>query len=283
MKKYFYIFAFLILISCRKDVKLELPDYKQKVVIEGSIETGSGAIVFLSYSVPYFGDFDFADPQKTFIKGALVTVTDGIIVDTLRELDPTNGYIYVGTKLFGKQGGNYSLNVTVEGKSFQTSTSIFRPPQLDTAFFQQSADSLGLIQQYFSEPAGSGDYYRWFAKRLNRDQFYAAPSGSVFDDKFVDGRTFTFTYNRGRQPNALQANSVDPEKGYYKLGDTVIVKFCKIGKNEYDFWTSYYQNKSSNSNPFSAPANIKSMFTDYKYAFGAFVGYAPYFDTIIMR
>ncbi|HOZ87159.1 MAG TPA: DUF4249 family protein [Bacteroidia bacterium] len=281
MNRFFYILILFFISSCRKDVQLKLPDYTEKIVIEGSIENGSPAVVLLSYSVPYFGDFDFSAPQTAFIHGALVTVTDGTVTDTLKEVDPSVGYLYLGDNLLGQENKIYTINVTVNGKSFNTSTAILHPPKLDTAYFQQDRDSLGLINQHFSEPAGSGDCYRWFAKRLGRDRVYVAPFNSVFDDKFVDGKSFEFAYNRGRLPNPTGAE--DPERGYYKLGDTIVVKFCRIGRNEYEFWNTYYQNKSSNGNPFSAPSNVKSMFSDYKNAFGAFVGYAARFDTIIMK
>jgi hypothetical protein len=273
---------FVLFCSCRKDVKLKLPEYQQKVVVEGSIEIGSSAVVFLSYSVPYFGDFDYTTPEKAFIKGALVTVSDGISTDTLKEIDPDQGYLYVGLKLRGIEGRTYSIKVNVNDKVFETSTTLLKPVPLDSVYFlPEKDDSLGFIWQTFSEPSGNGDYYRWFAKRLGRDKFYAAPFNSVFDDKFVDGKTFDFAYERGRQPDQFQSGD-DPESGYYKKGDTVVVKFCKIGKREYDFWYTYYQNKLSNGNPFSAPANVKSMFENYNECFGSFVGYAPAYDTLII-
>jgi hypothetical protein len=282
LKKLSLYVAVLLLTACRKDVTLELPEYQQKVVVEGSIEPGLPAIVLLSYGVPYFGDFDYSTPEKTFIKGAKVVVTDGIKIDTLRELDPRTGYLYVGSQLFGKFGVNYTLRVIVDGKTYETETTIMQPPTLDSLYFKTDHDSLGFIWQRFSEPAGIGDSYRWFAKRMYHDDFFAAPFNSVFNDKFVDGKAFDFGYNRGAQPNATQQNREDPERGYFKQGDTVIVKFCRIGQREYDFWHSYYQNKASNANPFSAPVNIKSMFENYEEVFGAFVGYAPYIDTLII-
>jgi len=284
MKKIISIVILFVLISsCRKDVKLKLPAYQEKVVIEASIETGGTATVFLSYSVPYFGDFDYTSPEKAFIKGALVTVDDGVTLDTLKELDPSHGYVYVGFKLIGHVGRTYRINVRVGDEAYTTSSTILNPVALDSLYFvEQQGDSLGFIGQTFKEPAGSGDCYRWFAKRLGRDQFYAAPFNSAFDDKFVDGKTFDFSYERGRQPNQLQQSDTDPERGYYKRGDTVVVKFCKIGRREYDFWFTYYQNKLSNSNPFSAPANVKSMFDNYQKCFGSFVAYSPVFDTIII-
>jgi hypothetical protein len=281
MKYFIYIIVVILLVSCRKDVTLKLPEYEEKVVIEGAIETGSPAVVLLSWSVPYFGDFDYTTPEKAFIKGAFVTVTDGTVIDTLKELDPLKGYFYVGRKLIGRYGKTYSVKVKVNDKTFETNTTILNPVELDSLYFRpERDDSLGFIWQTLSEPAGTGDCYRWFAKRLGRDLFYAAPFNSVFDDKFIDGKTFDFAYDRGRQPD--QQGKDDPEAGFYKRGDTVVVKFCKIGRKEYDFWYTYYQNKLSNGNPFSAPANVKSMFDDYQECFGAFVGYSPSFDTIII-
>lgn len=282
MKKLSHILALLFFFSCRKDVTLKLPAYKQRVVIEASIETGSPAIVFLSYSVPYFSNFDFSAPQNAFIKGATVVVSDGVQSETLTEVAPGTGYIYLGNKITGQVGKRYTLSVTVDGNTYSTSTSILNPPKLDSVYFKQDHDSLGFIWQHFQEPAGLGDCYRWMAKRLGRDQFYAAPFNSVFDDKFVDGKAFDFGYNRGPQPNEIQSNREDPERGYYKRGDTVVVKFSRIGINEYNFWKTYYLNKTSNSNPFSAPTNIKSMFGDENSAFGAFVGYGISLDTLII-
>jgi len=280
------LIAFLI-VSCRKDVKVDLPDYQEKIVIEGSIETGSPAIVFLSYSVPYFGEFDYSAPEKAFIKGALVIVTDGTDIDTLKQIDPNLGYIYVGTKISGKEGRTYAIKVNVGNESFSTTSTILSAVSLDSVYFEPRSksdlqDSLGFIGQKFHEPKGSGDCYRWLSKRLGRDQLFAAPFNSVFDDKFIDGQTFNFVYDRGRQPDPFSNTSDDPERGYYKRGDTIVVKFCKIGRREYDFWATYYQNKVSNGNPFSSPTNVKSMFNDYQRCLGAFVAYAPSFDTIII-
>ena len=276
-----FALIFIILFSsCRKDIKPKLPEYQQKVVVEASIETNGPGIVLLSWSVPYFGTFDFKEPQKAFIKGAFVTITDGITTDTLTELDPSLGYIYLGFKLKGQQGKTYELNVTVDGKTYSSSSTILSPPKLDSVWFKSEIDSLGFIWQKFSESPGLGDNYRWFAKRLGKDQFYAAPFASVFDDKFIDGKTFDYAYDRGPQPNQIEEYRNDPERGYYKKGDTVVVKFCKIGKSEYEFWNTYYQNKASNSNPFSAPSNIKSTFGNNQEVFGAFTAYSPFFDTL---
>lgn len=270
----------LVFSACRKTINLKLPEYKQKVVIEASIETNGYATCLLSYSIPFFGEFDFTQPQQAFIKGAFVTVSDGTITDTLKEVDPNTGYYYAGTKLKGQQGKSYYLTVTVNGKTFTADTYINTPVALDSLYFKGEKDTLGFIWAHITEPPGLGNNYRWFAKRLNRgDLFYAAPFNSVFDDKFVDGKAFEFAYDRGPQPNQVQNYKDDPENGYFKRGDTVVVKFCTIGRKEYLFWNSYYLNKSSNGNPFSAPSNIVSTIPGED-VLGGFFGYSPSFDTL---
>lgn len=282
-KSLLFLFSLLFLLSCRKDIKVKLPGYTEKLVVEASIETGLPATVLLSYSIPYFGNFDFTHPENAFVKGAFVTVSDGITTDTIKELNPATGYFYVGSKVIGQQGKSYHLNISVNGKNYSCDTYINPPVKLDSVYFKgENHDTLGIIWAHMHEPAGLGNCYRWFAKRLTKDLFYAAPFNSVFDDRFVDGKDFSFGYERGAQPNQTQADSKDPEQGFYRVGDTVVVKFCTINRNDYNFWYSYYQNQSSNGNPFSAPSNIRS-FINGDNALGGFFGYSPTFDTLVIK
>lgn len=232
----FFVSAMAVLLSsCRKDVTLELPDYQNKIVVDGFIETGSTAAVFLSNSVPYFGTFDFSQPQTAFIKNAEVTVTDGTKTEKLIEVDPSVGYFYVGTTLVGVQGKTYTLTVKVGDIIVSTSTTLLPPAKLDSLYFVPNNGDLGFMGQRFTEPEGSGDCYRWFAKRLGKDNFYGAPFNSVFDDKFIDGQSFDFVYNRGTINNQFESGVQDNNRGYFKIGDTVVVKLCKIGKSRIRF------------------------------------------------
>ncbi len=276
------VLLLLMLYSCRKDIKVKLPEYKEKLVVEASIEPGQTAQVLLSVTAPYFGNVDLSDPTKFFVKNAFVTVSDGLQTDTLFPLDPNLGYLFVGTKVFGQIGKNYNLTIKVNDKTYTSSTTILQPIALDSLFYKGEKDSLGFCWAHLSDPAGLGNCYRWFAKRLHKDVFFAAPFSSAFDDKFVDGKSFDFGYDRPAQPNQQQQNEDDPNRGYYKLGDTVVVKFCTIGNNEYSFWRTYYSNLSSNGNPFSAPSNLQSNIQGGD-VIGAFTGYSPSFDTIIIK
>lgn len=284
---FIYIFSFVLLVvisSCRKTINVKLPDYEEKLVIEGSIETNQYAQVLLSVTAPYFGNVDLSDPTKFFVKGAFATVSDGTLVDTLQELIPGTGYIYGGNKIKGQVGKTYYLTVKVNGKTYTATTSIKAPIALDTLYTKYERDSLGFVWAHLQDPAGLGNCYRWFAKRLTQDQFFAAPFNSAFDDKFVDGKGFDFGYDRPPQPGKEQEFYDEPDisRGYYRVGDTVVVKFCTIGYDEYLFWRSYYANKASNGNPFAAPANLQNTIQGDA-AIGTFCGYSPSFDTLIIK
>lgn len=287
MKKSSYIlFILFYFSSCRKDIKLKLPNYQQKVVVEASIETGQTAFVLLSYSVPYFSNFDLSQPETVYIQDGFVTITDGFIIDTLKKitLPIVPLPIYVGSKIIGQQGKSYTLNVRVKNNTYTSTSTILTPVKLDSLYFKgEEGDSLGFIWAHFTEPSSVGDCYHWSAKRLYGDYFFAQPFNCSFDDKFINDKPFDFAFNRGPQPYNIQTYRDEPNSGYYKWGDTVVVKFSKIGRNEYNFWNTYYQNKASNSNPFSAPSNIKSTFGNGLDVLGAFVAYAPSFDTLIIK
>lgn len=271
-----------IITSCQKDIDIKLPDYQEKLVVEASIETGQPARVLLSITAPFFGGTDFSDPTKFFVKGAFITVSDGSLIDTLKELIPGTGYLYVGTKILGQIGSNYHLVIKYNENSYSGITSILNPVALDSVYFKGEKDSLGFCWGHLTEPAGQGNNYRWFAKRITKDQFFAAPFNSAFDDKFIDGQSFEFSYERPPQPDQQQTNENDPNAGFYKVGDTVIVKFCTIGQDEYLFWRSYYSNKASNGNPFSAPSNLRSTISGEN-VIGTFCGYSPSFDTVYAK
>ena len=62
--------------------------------------------------------------------------------------------------------------------------------------------------------------------RLGKDADFFYPLGSVFDDAFVDGRSFPFLSFRSPQPGVEE---VPGEEGFWKTGDTVVVRLEGIG------------------------------------------------------
>lgn len=69
--------------------------------------------------------------------------------------------------------------------------------------------------------------------------------------------------------------------GFFKVGDTIAVKFLSIGRKEYDFYTTYDNNVGSTGDIFSTPADGKGVSIDG--GLGIWAGRGVYMDTVVCR
>lgn len=283
--QYFTKFSWLILVfifsSCEKDITVDLPVPESKLVVEGYITPGSPAYVFISRSVAFFAPVDSASLAGAAIKNAVVVVSDGSISDTLIAPAPDIGYFYISPNLTGEIGKTYTLTVSTEtGETVSAITTIPAPVALDSIWFQAQTetDSLGWTWARLSDPAFPGNNYRWFAKRLGKDNDFIPPFGSVIEDKFFNGLSFDFAYDRGAKPNSTADDDNNEEAGFFKRGDTIVVKFAAITDESFDFWRSAETQSGSNGNPFGSPAPLKS---NIEGGIGIWEGFSFTLDTTI--
>jgi hypothetical protein len=269
--------------SCEKDITVELSDPEIKLVVEGYISPGEPAYVFLSKTAAFFDPVDDASLLASVIRNAVVTVSDGQNTDTLVAPDPGTGYLYVSPSMTGVVGKTYVLRVfTPEGFTAQSVTTIPVPVPLDSIWFepQSDQDSLGYVWATLTDPAIPGNSYRWAAKRLGKDDDFIAPIGSVFEDKFFNGLTFNFAYNRGKTPNSTADDDNNEEEGFFKKGDTVVVRFSSITPESFDFWRAAESQSSSNGNPFGSPSPLNSNVLG---AIGIWEGFSYALDTTVAQ
>ena len=274
------------LFSCQKEVQVDIPAVEKHIVIQGQIEPNEYPFVLITRSNGYFDSVDSATVLKMFAFNAKVTVSDGVQSEVLKQVLDANylpPLVYKASTLKGKSGGTYTLTVEVDGKVYTSTVTIPAAIGLDSLFFKPNPapDSLGLIHARLSDPPGFGNYYRWFAKRINKDKVFLAPNRSVFDDRFVDGKSFSFDFVRGRDPNSSAADDTTRERRFFKKGDEIIVKFCTIPKAVFEFYKSYEMQITNNGNPFAAPATIKSNIQGG--AIGIWAAYGTYIDTILAK
>ena len=191
----------------------------------------------------------------------------------------------MGNSLTGQVGNSYTLTIVQGGKTYTATTTIPTPVALDSLWFevQGTLDSLGYIWAHLNEPAATVDYYRWFAMRLNKDASFIAPFGSAIEDRFFNGQSFDFAYNRGMAPNSDAEDDNNGEAWYFKTEDTVVVKFASIDQASFDFWRSYETQVMSEGNPFAAPGSIKTNILPEGEALGVFCGYGVFLDTLITQ
>ena len=290
------------LISCSKEVKIDIPGFDEQIVIDGSIETGTPAIIFLSNSKDIYAPTDINSYLSGFISGATVTVSNGTITDTLTEICTDNlpaGFesiaaaffglpieqlvnlhlcAYVSTGIVGEVGKTYSLKVLYNDKIYTSSTKIENPTALDNLFWREQANlpGYGFSWAKITDSPVMGDAYRWEVRNLG-DLFYSKPFQPFTDDRFYNGKTFEFSVEN---PMSFKDQTIENQyKGYYKLGDTIVVKFSKLGKKEYQFFEKKYNQIYSGGNPFATPTNIPTNIEGG--ALGIWAGFSPWYDTLI--
>ena len=179
-------------------------------------------------------------------------------------------------------GKTYDLNIEWEGGTYTSSTRIPELIPLDSVWFKREGNpELGFIWAHLTEPDTAGNAYRWWAQRINvnsegqpKDAAFVPPLGSAFDDRFINGKSFDFVYGRG--PSAPD----DPpeEGGFFKLGDTIVVKFSTCDQGVFQFLRTFEAEAGNNGNPFASPSPIRSNMEGG--ALGIWAGYGSVLDTV---
>lgn len=316
------ISSLLTLISCEKEITVELPKTTPKMVVEGSIISGQQPLVMLTWSQNYFDPTDLTTLQNLFIHDAEVVISDGINSYSLQEictsdltpeqlelaaqflgisvddLQSFNVCVYTHFGLVGQPGTIYTIDIHYEGTHLKGMTRIPELVYLSDVRFEIISelpnDSLGFIFAKISDPDTLGNAYRWYAKRINhypqwvpdvhlrgqqKDLTFIAPLGSVVDDTFFNGLEFEFAYYRGTQPNSRKFDDRNHERGYFKRGDTVVVRGCVIDRKAYQFLYAMETMVANQGSPFSLPANLPSNIEGG--GLGAFIGYGAIYDTLV--
>jgi hypothetical protein len=307
------IASFVIaLYSCQKDINIVIPEAEQKIVVEGSIESGGLPFVMLTRSVAYFSETSGNDLYGSFVHDADVRIkSEGVeylltelcsseIPDSLLPLFmeltgivivPGSGFdicIYtdLSLSLIGEEGKTYQLSIDVEGKSLSATTHIPNIVSLDSVWFEVEGtlDSLGLAWALLSDPDTIGNAYRWSAQRINhyadgiiKDPVSIAPFNSATDDQFFNGISFEFNSSRGRLPFSEKDDDNNEEAFFFKVGDTIAVKGMSIDFNTFVFLRSYYTDLGSQGSPFASPASLQS---NIEGGLGVWAGYGVFRDTI---
>lgn len=292
-----FLFALSIavfLTSCEKEVKFDLGTSAEKVVIEGTIETGLPPYVFLTKSIGFFSKVTLNNLSNSFLHDARITVSDGTRSLVLREYQVDNGgvafYFYSvdssdlsALTFLGTAGRSYRLKVEYGGKVYESVTKIPQPKALDSLWSkppppeempENHPNSMLLFARY-TDPDTLGNRVRYFTKR--NEQPFLAPYYSVNDDAIINGKRIDIQLNAGFD----RMDTIDEETfGYFYKGDTVIVKWSAIDKGVFDFWRTLEFSYGATGNPFASPVEITSNISGG--ALGVWAGYGNTFDTLII-
>ncbi len=274
----------MALAGCTRDVDIDISSTEEKVVVEGRIETGEVAEVYLTKSIAMFEEIDFNDVTKYLITDAVVTISNGVFVDTLKpeiDLSATPPVVYTthSPSFVGVENETYNLKIIVDGDILTSTTTIPSQVKLDSVWIKEEDGfpGKGFVWAHFLDPDTLGNAYRW-EQRLTIETKFVSPVGSTFDDKIINGEAFDFFAQKPFDPND---DTLDRTTAfYYDITDTVIIKFSTIDKASFDFWRTLDVSKSNNGNPFAAPI---TPITNINGGLGVFTGYSVSFDTAVYK
>lgn len=288
----FFFCVLLLFTSCEKEVSFDLGPTSEKIVVEGTIESGLPPIVRLSKSIGFFSKIDLNTLSGTFLHGATITVSDGSTVVNLKEyslqLDTLSFYFYsvdtsnsTAFEFKGEVGKTYTLKIEYEGKTYESTTRIPELIPLDSIWAQappeeempeEYPNSMQLFVRY-TDPPQMGNKARYFTSRNNNP--FLPPFYSVYDDQVINGTTIDIQLDAGFN----KMDSLDFETyGYFYKGDTVILKWCSIDDKVFDFWRTLEFSYGSTGNPFSSPVEVSSNISNG--ALGVWQGYGVTYDTL---
>lgn len=301
MKRTLSLFGVLLFLftGCQSEIDIDIPDYHDKLVVEGTIETGKPAMVLLSKSIPYFSDIDFETLlEKFIIQDAVITVTSGsgeseVLRFRYTEESPLL-FAYTGQNLIGRPDEEYALSIELEGKTYTATTYIPHTFELDSIWFQQMGkpeDSIATVRLILSDDPSRTDYYQFLVKVRGKnlqDRLWAYTMLPVFDDATFNGMTFNYEIFRAT-PSTLYAATLSEQerreyyRPYFRPGDTVFVKYSLMDYPSYRFWSTATTEISFGQNVFMSPppiaSNIKS--SSGEKVLGSWCGYAAKIDMLI--
>lgn len=309
IKKLIFILLIFINFSCEKDVTIDLPTTEAKLVVEGRIETGMPPYVILTKSVGFFEEANLESLEKSIVTDARVYVDDGNQKIELQTICSTDSalipflpiiaqelglslsilqsikyciYIDPLNRIIGSNGGKYNLSIDYLNKKYTSTCSIPNPVKLDTIFYKTDKEkpNYGFLNVQLSEPKGLGNCYRWFSKRITKDSRYLSYLGASFEDKFIDGKTFSFDVFRPQEQGSSKPDDKGDGRFRYLPNDTVQIKFCSIDKDVFEFFRSFETEVGNNGNPFSAPNTIKTNIKGG--ALGVWAGYGTWKKTVFL-
>lgn len=290
MKQWLALLSILIFSSCEKDIDFNLKESEPMLTVDAQIENGLAPVVVLTKSFSYYQRLDATLLSSSFVRNAVVTISNGSRTHQLREyavpLAPgLSAYYYsndsgnLASAFAGEPGKTYVLSISTEGQTYSATTDIPAAVNFpDSVWFQRAPQNPDTNKRVMyiraTDPAGRGNYVRYFTKK-NSDPFF--PGENVFDDQVIDGTTYQIQLPQG-------VNRNEPPKqdsSFYNKGDTVTLKFAAINKAGYTFWNTWEFAYQSIGNPFAQPNKVIGNISNG--ALGIFIGYGAGYRTIIAQ
>jgi len=301
--------SFSLCLSCSKEVKIDIPGFTSQLVVDGTIETNGNPLVLLSQSANIYSETNLSSYLNNFITNADVKVVHGLDTFNLLPINISDlplasqkklaemleiGFgetillpikVYSNIELIATANSSYELIIDYNSKTYKSTTFIPLPSSLDNLYWRPeiSNEMYGKSWARLSDNSTQYDAYKWEVKRINKntdnedlDVIFRKTNDAYFDDRFFNGQSFDFTYDNPLKRK--DSTHLKEYRRYFRMGDSVVVKFSKMDLNTFTFFQKKSAQLSSNGNPFGSPINITSTISGG--ALGIWAGFSPCYDTL---
>lgn len=282
--KYWGFIILFGLVSC-EEAYLPSPDvYQKQLVIESIVELSNESLpayCILSSSFAFDTLLDQSFVDKLYVKDATVHIIQNGIPynlqqfclndlqepfrsDLIRELgfDPdsikTNFCVYIdiAREIKPQAGDEFVLQVIQSTDTFISKSLMPQFNAIDSFWFEKPPgrnqnDSFAQLYCIISDNPLQSDFYRYFT--AGSEERLIPNLNSVTDDVFFDGKSFKFSLSKAIGPDD---DFGDDNSGLYRRGDSVIIKWCTISNEQYDFWNSLEASRTRQG-PFSSYIRIQ--------------------------
>ena len=272
--------ALILFLSCQTEIEVKVPDYYNKIVVEGYIENGQYPIVSLFRSTPYFSTMTMEYLRDSvLITDAKVTVTSNkgetqelvlmLSAEAPLFLAYTTNSFLGGFK--GELNTSYTLTIEWKEKTYTSTTSILSAFDLDSVGFvptfgKTEIDSVANLRIWMTDDGQIDNYYQFKVRIHNaefQDRLWITTIPAAFDNSPFRGTSFNYEIMRGAPSTIFMPEMTEREmrrymRMNYRAGDTVYLKYARLDYGGFRFWLSANGELTFGQNPFMSPTPIIS-------------------------
>ena len=284
------VFLLTILSACETAIEIDINSESSQLVVEGYIQQGYPAYVYLTKSASYFNPIDSNTLNNISVDDAKVFIErdDGVIhqlthinqnlLDSLGLSDTINmplNALYIDLSYqedeFSQIGYKYKLRIEYNGDIISARTSI--PPQypIDSVWVKRKdsleSDYKCYIWARINDPDTLGNSAIIHFKRdlgwKPMDPLFIPCAISARTDDLINGENFEAFFARsGRFSDddgvLLPFYGDRVIDGEFVRKDIVILRLSHVDQRTYKFWRSAERMQDASGNPFSEPMNLYS-------------------------
>lgn len=247
MRRLLYILIpTLLLTACLKEEYVH-NNFEEQLVVEGSIEQDGVAKVMLTLNMDFQEEMSEESLSDKIVKYAVVCVTDldsnekETLIGMIDKKYPTQ-YLYRGSRIVGRVGGRYRLDIEYSGRKWHATTTIPAPNDLYDIVTEPLYDSVFYrIKATIKPNAENLPYMIQCATAFTSDEapIYFPPAlFGIINNCEKEQR---ITINR-----PLDYTNVFEYSTLFLWQEDVYIRFCTMSQFGYDYW-SVWENCTLNS------------------------------------